>query len=249
MAEGAEAEEQRINEYIELKEISGEKTYLNILGGAKTIDIKGGYHKLKINSHVETLKVFGGYREIIVKAPIDNLIIGGGRSIIKVHNYGDAQVNNLEITGGNHDITIYSFVNELTIKGGISKVICNYTNSKINKIRTIGGQREIKLNPNTQKAILENEGGTCNIIKTEIEPEPVWYKEKLSEADIPITIVSEEHKIKESCSICLNEFQKNDKVYFLPCIHCFHVDCLRKWVKTQKNCPMCKYEFENKLGD
>ena len=83
---------------------------------------------------METLKLFGGYREIIVKAPIDDLIIGGGRSIIIVHNFEDTQVNNFEITGGNHDITIFSFVNELTIKGGITKVICNYTNSKINKI-------------------------------------------------------------------------------------------------------------------
>ena len=194
---------------------------------------------------METLKLFGGYREIIVKAPIDDLIIGGGRSIIIVHNFEDTQVNNFEITGGNHDITIFSFVNELTIKGGITKVICNYTNSKINKIKTIGGQREIILNPNTENTILENEGGK----KTEIEPEPVWYKEKLLESDIPITVLSDDSKIKERCSICLNEFQKNDQVYFLPCFHCFHVNCLRKWVKTQKNCPMCKFEFENKLED
>ena len=244
-----EVEEQKITEYIELKEISGDRTNLNIAGGAKTIDIKGGNHKLKISSHVETLKFFGGYRELIIKAPVDNIIIGGGRSEIKIHNFGDAQVNNLDITGGNHNITIFSYVHEINIKGGVTKIICNYENSKINKIKTIGGQREIFLNSNTEKAILENEGGNCTIQKTEIVKEPMWYKESLSDDDIPVTVISEDQKSKEICSICLNEFKKDEHVYFLPCIHHFHVKCLQEWIKTQKNCPMCKFKFENKLAE
>ena len=88
---------------------------------------------------------------------------------------------------------------------------------------------------------------TCNIHKTEIIPEPIWYQDSLSDNEIPITIISE-HKIDENCTICLNEFKKGDKVYFLPCIHCFHVVCLKEWVKSQKNCPICKFELKNKLA-
>ena len=243
-----EIEEKKITEFLESKEIVGEKTNLNILGGAKKIDIKGGYHILKISSHVDTLSVFGGYREINIKASVNNLIIKGGVSKIFVHNFGDVQVNNIDITGGNHELTIYSFVNELNIRGGINKIICNYEHSRINKIKSVGGQRDFYLNPNTEKAVQENEGGNCNIHKTEIIPEPIWYQDSLSDNEIPITIISD-HKIEENCTICLNEFKRGDKVYFLPCIHCFHVACLKEWVKSQKNCPICKFELKNKLAE
>ena len=243
-----EVEEKKITEYLEQKEIKGEKTNLNIVGGAKKIDIKGGYHTLKISSHVETLEIFGGFRELNIKSVVDNLIIRGGVSKIYVHNFGDAMVNNINITGGNHEITIYSFVNELNIRGGITKVTCNFEHSRINKIKTIGGQRDFYLNPNTEKAVQENEGGNCNIHKTEIIPEPIWYQDSLSDNEIPITTINEQ-KLKEPCSICLNEFKKGENVYFLPCIHHFHVDCLKGWIKTTKNCPICKFEIKNKLAD
>ena len=246
--EGAEEEEEKITEFIESKEIIGGKTNLNIAGKANKINIKGGSHILKISSHVDTLTVFAGFREINIKSSIENLNIYGGVSKIYVHNFGDAQVNHFNITGGNHEIIIYSFVNELTINGGVTKIICNYEHSKINKIKTIGGQREIFLNENTDKAIKENDSGTCTIQKTEIVPEPIWYQDSLSDNTIPVTILSD-HKLTEPCTICLNEFKSGEKVYFLPCIHYFHKDCLKKWVKDHKKCPTCKFELRNKLSD
>lgn len=244
-----EPEENKITEYLELKEIVGGKTNYNIAGRAKKIDIKGGSHILKITSPVETLNIFGGYREVNIKSKIEELNLQGGISKINVHHFGDAQVNHINITGGNHEITIYSFVNEISIKGGITKVVCNFEHSQINKIKSIGGQRDFYLNPNTEKCVQENEGGTCNIHKTEILPEPIWYQDSLSDNEIPITILREDHKKSgEPCSICLSEFVKGDKVYFLPCIHCYHIECLRQWVKNHKNCPTCKFELKNKLA-
>lgn len=242
-----EIEEQKIEEYIDLKEITGGKTNLNIAGKANKISIKGGSHTLKISSHVDTLTIFGGRREINIKSSIENLNIYGGVSKIFVHNFGDAQVNHFNITGGNHEIIIYSFVNELNINGGVNKIICNYEHSRINKIKSIGGQKDLFLNENTGKAIIDNDSGTCNIQKTEIIPEPIWYQDSLSDNEIPITILSEP-KTNEQCTICLNEFKQNDEVYFLPCIHCFHVKCLVEWTKSQKCCPTCKFEFKNKLS-
>jgi E3 ubiquitin-protein ligase SDIR1 len=239
-------EEQKITEFIELKEITGGKTNMNIAGTAKEIKIKGGTHTLKITSPVDTLSLFGGYRELNIKSTIDNLIIKGGVSKINIHNFTNTQVKNLDIIGGTHEINIYSFVDKLTIKGGVSTVICNWEHSKINKIETIGGQRDIYLNPNTQKAIMENEGGTFNIHKTEIIPEPSWYQESISDNEIPITILTK--GVKEPCVICLNNLNSGDKVYFLPCIHCFHISCLQEWVKKSKTCPNCKYELKNKLS-
>ena len=243
-----EVEEEKITEFLELKEIEGKKTNLNIVGGAKKIIIKGGYHILKISSHVETLDIFGGYREINIKSIVDNFIIQGGASKIYVHNFGDAQVNKIDITGGNHELTIYSFINELSIRGGVNKVICNYEHSRINKVKTVGGQRDFYFNPNTERCVQENDGGTWNIHKTEIIEEPLGYQESLLDDEIPITTLTVQNK-GENCIICLNEFKNGDKVYFLPCIHHFHAVCLKEWVKSQNICPTCKFKFKNKLGD
>lgn len=240
-------EEQKIADFLELKEITGGKTNLNIAGGANEIRIKGGTHHLKISSHIDTLNIFGGFRELNIKSTINNLIIKGGVSKIYVHNFATTQVDNIDIIGGTHEIFIYSFVNKLKIRGGISKVTCNFEHSKINKIETIGGQRDLYLNPNTLNAQILNEGGTFFVHRTEIIPEPSWYQDSISDNEIPVTILNSK-SMKEPCVICLNQLKCGEEVYFLPCIHCFHINCLREWVKKSKTCPNCKYELKNKLA-
>ena len=52
-----EPQEIRFEEYLESKEIYDGQSILNFLGKAKNISIKGGYHTIKINSHVENLDI------------------------------------------------------------------------------------------------------------------------------------------------------------------------------------------------
>ncbi|KAI5670461.1 hypothetical protein M9H77_10825 [Catharanthus roseus] len=43
------------------------------------------------------------------------------------------------------------------------------------------------------------------------------------------------------CSICLGIFQDGDKVKVLPdCGHCYHCECVDKWLRTQSSCPLCR---------
>jgi hypothetical protein len=44
------------------------------------------------------------------------------------------------------------------------------------------------------------------------------------------------------CSICLDEFVKNDDCRRLPapCEHTFHVRCIDEWLSLQAFCPICK---------
>ena len=44
-----------------------------------------------------------------------------------------------------------------------------------------------------------------------------------------------------TCSICLCEFQVNDRVKRLPCGHLFHKACLDPWfLDVTSSCPVCK---------
>jgi hypothetical protein len=44
---------------------------------------------------------------------------------------------------------------------------------------------------------------------------------------------------KLSCSICLEDITKNQKLIKLPCFHRYHAQCLLDWFKYQDWCPYC----------
>ena len=53
------------------------------------------------------------------------------------------------------------------------------------------------------------------------------------------------HKINE-CKICLNHFNKNEKLGILICEHCFHINCIINWFDLGKKlCPICKNKQYN----
>ncbi|XP_003426404.2 uncharacterized protein LOC100680235 isoform X2 [Nasonia vitripennis] len=41
------------------------------------------------------------------------------------------------------------------------------------------------------------------------------------------------------CSICMNYVQKQ-KCYALTCRHSFHIECIKKWLKSDRSCPNCR---------
>ena len=45
------------------------------------------------------------------------------------------------------------------------------------------------------------------------------------------------------CIICMEEFEKREKVNLLPCQHIFHINCIKQWLLKQKTCPFCKKEI------
>ncbi|CAD8125925.1 unnamed protein product [Paramecium sonneborni] len=46
------------------------------------------------------------------------------------------------------------------------------------------------------------------------------------------------------CLICLCEYEEEDLVKTIPCLHYFHDDCIEKWLKRSRHCPICKNELE-----
>ena len=61
---------------------------------------------------------------------------------------------------------------------------------------------------------------------------------------LPSTIINEKKEGENNnCIICLEEFDIGDSVTTLPCVHLFHTDCIKSWLKSQNHCPICKFEI------
>jgi hypothetical protein len=46
----------------------------------------------------------------------------------------------------------------------------------------------------------------------------------------------------DSCMICLSSFKAGDDVPCLPCGHCFHTECISRWLSDRPGkptCPLC----------
>jgi Ring finger domain len=49
---------------------------------------------------------------------------------------------------------------------------------------------------------------------------------------------------RASCSICLCEFEVDEHVRTLPCLHVYHSMCIDRWLRDNKTCPMDKISIE-----
>ena len=96
-----------------------------------------------------------------------------------------------------------------------------------------------------------NEKSTKNEDKVKV------FLDKLKKRENPKEIFS------ESCIICLDDFESNEKIKeleksgnkeafekaetsVLECGHKFHRKCIADWLKKESNCPMCRMKFDIK---
>ena len=59
-------------------------------------------------------------------------------------------------------------------------------------------------------------------------------KEELSV--IPKVIAQEGN----SCAVCIEDFQEDEKVSQLSCDHQFHPQCIGSWLSIKRTCPICR---------
>ena len=64
---------------------------------------------------------------------------------------------------------------------------------------------------------------------------------------LPCTKIEDPEKelpeVTRECLICLEDFQKGETRMTLPCLHGFHKECARKWLRTNGSCPICKHKI------
>lgn len=78
-----------------------------------------------------------------------------------------------------------------------------------------------------------NRGATQDII--EMNTLPYKYKKMKKDGD---------DDQQEKCTICLSEFEMEEDVRRLPCMHLFHIQCVDQWLTTNKKCPICRVDIE-----
>lgn len=46
--------------------------------------------------------------------------------------------------------------------------------------------------------------------------------------------------IHKNCSICFDDFSNDDKISITECNHSYHTNCIEKWIKNKRTCPICR---------
>jgi hypothetical protein len=52
--------------------------------------------------------------------------------------------------------------------------------------------------------------------------------------------------LDEQCTICLNNFLKDEIITTLSCSHVFHSPCLKQWMLQKTTCPLCRSNIGGK---
>ena len=67
------------------------------------------------------------------------------------------------------------------------------------------------------------------------------FPHKFNKRTAPPEEGEEEEEEADKCTICLSEFEVEEDVRRLPCMHLFHVECVDQWLGQNKRCPICRY--------
>ncbi|CAN4126752.1 unnamed protein product [Withania somnifera] len=98
------------------------------------------------------------------------------------------------------------------------------------------------------------------VIDENVEPivdHPIWYIRTVGLGQDVIDSISvfkykkDEFLIEGTdCSVCLTEFEEDESLRLLPkCSHAFHIPCIDTWLRSHKNCPLCRAPIVSEMDN
>jgi hypothetical protein len=45
-----------------------------------------------------------------------------------------------------------------------------------------------------------------------------------------------------TCACCISDYEPQEVIRELPCLHWFHQDCIDEWLKAKPSCPICTHD-------
>ena len=166
----------------------------------------------------ESIKVDNG-NNLFISDSLNNEIMDNNTinniNQISINNNIDSNINNINTNFINLNIN-----NNIEINDSIDH------GSELNEeLNSVNEDEEFDENDDDDFDIYDN-GLDENMIKT-------YPVSKIKD----ISKLTEE---KKKCCICLENYKNNDETIILPCVHIFHSNCIKHWMKRQDNCPICK---------
>jgi hypothetical protein len=81
------------------------------------------------------------------------------------------------------------------------------------------------------------------VLSQEFRLMEAYYQQIVDESLMDKLLLNEDH----SCPICIGDFVLEQSVYYLPCGHCFHNNCVLDWLKVKISCPTCRTSLRREL--
>ncbi|CAI0448691.1 unnamed protein product, partial [Linum tenue] len=70
--------------------------------------------------------------------------------------------------------------------------------------------------------------------------QPIWYIHTVG-LDWNTRKSNQSRCSNTNCSVCLSVFEEGESLRLLPvCSHAFHIPCIDTWLRSHKNCPLCR---------
>ena len=85
-------------------------------------------------------------------------------------------------------------------------------------------------------------GYLCEICRSDSDDDE---NEQITETiHIPLNLekqtITDSLLLSKECVICLEKYEKKDKITTLECNHLFHHKCIVNWTIQNKSCPLCR---------
>ena len=167
---------------------------------------------------------------------------------LRSHNRINSNLNNFR---DNNGININNN-NRIQIRNNIGinnrnriNIRNNIINNRNNRFNSVGNDnRNINILNNRNNNIRNN---NRNRINSDISNQDIKnIFEQLQE--YKISDISRLNQEERRCIICLDNFEQNDILIYLPCFHFFHKDCIFNWIKRNAICPFCHLDIKENLN-